>query len=146
MKAKRGDLFQQLEPPAGGAESLQRRLGERASAPMSALPSAPWRLAGAAAALLLFVLVLINSPWDTQEIAPGFETALESDPDSAADSAPDAALDVASTVPILEASEFDRLLGREFEPYELTVRIGGQEASMIELASSNPKIRIYDLN
>jgi hypothetical protein len=44
------------------------------------------------------------------------------------------------------APQFDRLLGREFAPVDLSVQRNDQSVTLTEIASSNPKVHIYALN
>ncbi|HEU4618068.1 MAG TPA: hypothetical protein VFV10_08500, partial [Gammaproteobacteria bacterium] len=97
MKANREDLFRQIEPPPGGAERLSARL---AAAP-SPRTSLALRLtaAGGVAAVALAAAVQLHERFHPPAPAPGDLSDLSASP------------------------EFDRLLGREPRPYELTVSV-----------------------
>ena len=82
-----------------------------------------WSLAAAVAVVAVLVAVILNQPTSPPEPAPELQGG-----------------------GIYVAPQFDRLLGRDFRPYELRVRRNSVEATIVELASSNPKIRIYQLN
>jgi hypothetical protein len=47
---------------------------------------------------------------------------------------------------VAAAPQFDRLLGRESARTDLRVQRNAQTVSLTEIASSNPKVRIYSLN
>ncbi len=47
---------------------------------------------------------------------------------------------------MFDVREFDRLLGKETQPYELRVKLNTREAVVVEVSSSDPKIRLYQIN
>lgn len=118
MKTDRKELFRQLEPPPGGV----RRMGARMAAPSIHVSPIQWGLATACILVLAVgILVVTSEPRDV--IAPEV-----------------------SADPIAASPQFDRLLGREAAPVELTVQRNDQAVALTEVASSNPKVRIYALN
>jgi hypothetical protein len=122
------DLFGQLQPPPGGAERFARRLDEAAARARSV--GVRWRrltLASVAAAAVLLVVAatVLRSP----NGAP---------PPPLADSVP---------VPkIYDSPAFDRLLGRPLRAEQLTATVNQQAATVTELESQNPNVRIYRIN
>lgn len=122
MNSERHGLFAELTPPAGGAERFAKRLDETeqdADVPR-------WRgfaFAGAASAAVALVVavVLLRNPSDSTPptIASG---------------------------DIYGAPEFDRLLGRPSQPAEFTVTLGERTASVVEVETTNEKVRIYEIN
>jgi hypothetical protein len=123
MNNERHGLFAELTPPPGGAERFAQRLDE--TAPAADGPR--WRgfaLAGAvgAAVALVVAVVLLRQPGDS------------------------ASPPVAAAPEIYDAPEFDRLLGRPAQPTEFTVRLDERAASIVEVETTNEKIRIYEIN
>jgi hypothetical protein len=116
MKTDRETLFGSLEPPRGGAERLQARL--RAHQPH--LLTRPRFAVTAVFALLVVGTVLVKRPTSGPALV---------DPLAEIDLPP----------------ESDRLLGRTSEPFELRVSRQDERLDFEELASSDPKIRIYRL-
>jgi hypothetical protein len=120
------DLFEQLEPPPGGAARFALRLDEAAASAVAP----KWRpiaLAGAVGAVIVagaLTVVLLRAP--SEAVAP------------VATSQP--------TPEIYNAPVFDRLLGRPLQAEELTAVVDQQATSVSELESHNDKVRIYQLN
>ena len=118
-------LFKELEPPSGGAERFARRLDEIAAE----LPSPRARtfaLAAAAAGIALVTAVLLlRQPGDVP---------------------PELVTDTPPAVDVYNAPEFDRLLGRSAQPAELMVTVNMQAANVTELATTNQRVRIYQIN
>jgi hypothetical protein len=118
------EIFEQLEPPPGGAEALARRLDEIAAE----RPSRRTRVLAAAAtvaAVALVTAILLLRP-------PRVEVPT-----------------LASTPPagdIYNAPELDRLLGRTSRPAELMVTVNMEAASVTEIETANQKVRIYQIN
>jgi len=123
MNDERQGLFAELDPPPGGHERFARRLDETAQA-----ADAPrWRglaFAGAAcaAAALVVAIVLLREP-----SGPALPT-------------------VAAAPEIYDAPEFDRLLGRSSQPTAFAVTLDERTASVVEVETTNEKIRIYEIN
>jgi hypothetical protein len=117
MNVDRNELFRIFEPPRGGVERIRERMaGARGPGFHTG-----WRAVAAGAAIALLLVVIARFPHDELRR----ETTLSSD--------------------IYSAPQLDRLLGRESEPIELNVRINGEEANVVQLASSNARIRVYAL-
>ena len=126
MNAKHLGLFEELTPPAGGAERFAQRLDELMASPVAA----PARVQVMGVAACLTLMVLAAGMWLRQpESLP---------PQLAADSPP--ALDVYG------APEFDRLLGRAPRSSELTVTLGTDVATVTQLETMNDNVRIYLIN
>jgi hypothetical protein len=51
-----------------------------------------------------------------------------------------------STTANTDAPKFDRLLGRPTQPVELNVTINERTASVVEIETTNEKVRIYQIN
>ncbi len=117
MKTDNSKLFELVEPPADGEKALRARLL------LDEQGRTDWRWGLAAACTVVgAIAILVAQPWNSNET----EHALQAE--------------------IYDAREFSRLLGREFEPYELRVTLNTREAAVIEVASSDPKIRLYLIN
>ena len=119
------NLFQQLNPPPGGAERFARRLDELSTP--SARPRRPSLALAAAACAALAVLatiVWLRRPDDAVPLV--------------ADSPP--------AIDVYGAPQFDRLLGRTRQPAELTVVVGTETAAVTQLETANEKVRIYQIN
>jgi anti-sigma-K factor RskA len=121
------NLFEQLDPPPGGAERFARRLDEAAS---SAAETRRWRgfaLAGAACAAVALVvaLVLLRGPSETPS---------------------QIVVDTQPTPEIYESPAFDRLLGRTLQAEPLTDVVNEQPIPVTELESQNANVRIYSIN
>jgi anti-sigma-K factor RskA len=116
-------LFRELTPPPGGAERFRQRLEEleRSDRPPQ------WRALAAAAACAAVVLAAIVLLRDRGDPAP---------------SLPESEL----TAALYNAPEFDRLLGRQPPPVELAVTLNQQTASVVEIETTNEKVRIYQIN
>ena len=126
MNAKHLGLFEELTPPAGGAERFAQRLDELTASPVAA----PARVQVMGVAACLTLMVLAAGMWLRQPESPP--------PQLAADSPP--ALDVYG------APEFDRLLGRAPRSSELTVTLGTDVATVTQLETMNDNVRIYLIN
>jgi len=116
MNANRSQLFEELDPPPGGVDRLRERLRSRENQPWV---RHHWR---PAAAFTLVVVVAVISLIRMTPEPVDVELAL------------------------YQASEFDRLLGRAPQRIELSVERNQQGVDIVEVASSDPKIRIYELN
>ena len=107
------ELFDLLEPPAGGVERMRARFAEPAQS------RARFGLAAlGVATVLALAAVLVYLP-----IAPPIL--------GGADNA------------MVAAPELDRLLGRETPPVPLTVKRDDQPVQIEELPSTDPQVRIY---
>jgi hypothetical protein len=119
-------LFKELEPPPGGAERFAQRLDELAAERPSPRARRLALAAAGAAAALVTAILLLRAPGDTP-------------PQPVVADAPPA-------VDVYGAREFDRLLGRASPPAELMVVVNAQPASVTEIATSNEKVRIYQID
>lgn len=120
MKTSRGEVFAQLEPPVAGAERLASRLASASGgARGGALRWAAGAAGVAAAALALAALVQVEGRHHRSPPPPGGS--------------------------LYAAPEFDRLLGRNVEPYKLSVSLNRREVHVVEVPTSDPKIRLYAL-
>jgi hypothetical protein len=123
MNDETQSLFKELEPPPGGAERFARRLDETAHA-----AEAPrWRVfafagAACAAVALMVAVVVLREP--SESTSPT----------------------VAAAPDIYDAPEFDRLLGRPAQPTAFAVTVDERTASVVEVETTNEKIRIYEIN
>ena len=124
MKADRHGLFTELEPPPGGVERFRQRL--------DATHSERWphrfvltAAAAAFAAVLVVAVVLLRGPGDS--------TSSRSS-------------DSQLTATLYDAPEFDQLLGRQPPPVEIAVTLDKQTASVVEIETTNEKVRIYRIN
>jgi hypothetical protein len=118
MNEDRQGLFEQLEPPPGGAERFRARLD--ATAERDHGPS--WGLAAAVAAGVVVVvaaLVVLNHAGQSNVDSPENQVAA--------------------------APEFDRLLGRPTAPTEPAVTLNDQMVTLAAVPSENPKIRMYQI-
>ena len=128
-------LFDELEPPPGGTEQFRRRL-ERLE-PREPFVNGKLIVAGALAALLtVVVLGIVNLP-DRSGVGSTPPETLAGDGNVADDEARAAAL--------AEAPQFARLLGRPIPDADLRVAVNEQLVSVTEVSSTNPKIRIYEI-
>lgn len=119
MSDERQGLFAELTPPPGGAE----RLAERFDTDAPRRRGLALGGAGAAVAVAFVATVLmLRGPNDTESTA------------------------VAPAPDIYDAPEFDRLLGRPARPAELSVTLDERSAAVVEVETTNEKIRIYQLN
>jgi hypothetical protein len=117
-------LFKELAPPPGGAERFRKRLDELERAPRPPRWNVFATVAAAGAAVVLVAVLVLRDPG-------------ESGP-----SLPDSQL----TAALYDAPEFDRLLGREPPPVELAVTVNSEAASVVEIETTNEKVRIYQIN
>lgn len=122
MKADGKDLFQTLDPPAGGAERLRARL--QAERPRPMMSPVRLGLAAIAASALLTAILITQRPEVGNEIARD---------------------DIGLADDIFESPAFDRLLGREFQPVAMRVTLNDEPMQATAVASENPNIRMYDL-
>ena len=111
------EIFKQLEPPEGGAERFIQRLEQEARrSSVSMLRPTVVIVGFALVAITVYALLRIPEP------------------------APPRLTD------IYDAPEFDRLVGRPSDSLELRVRRNAQEMTLVELETSDPRVRIYKLN
>lgn len=116
MKLETDQIFRELEPPPGGAARLRAKLNEGDRRRI-----ASWWLGPAAvAAIAIIALVVFRQ-------APVTDQGLEADS-------------------LMMAADFDRLLGRDSEPYEFTVRRGAEQIEVSQLETTNPRIRLYSFD
>jgi hypothetical protein len=115
MKTSRDIVFAPVEPPQGGVERMASRF---AAAPRRSPAAAVGWAAAAAAVVAAAVLVPLRGHFDRPAPPVGG---------------------------LYAAPEFDRLLGRNTEPYELSVSVNQQKVRVAEVPTSDPKIRIYAL-
>lgn len=108
------ELFRQLEPPPGGAERFRQQLEQRN---MGVGRSMRYPLvAGLAASAVLAIAVFgLLQQRDDPELMAG----------------------------VYQAPEFDRLLGRSPQPAGMSVAIDETPVAVSEVATSNPRIRVY---
>jgi hypothetical protein len=118
-------LFRELEPPPGGTDRFARRLDQLAAARLA--PRVRWLAVAAAVAAVALVtaIVALRTPRDVP-------------PESVAATPP--------AVDIYNAPEFDRLLGRSPQPTELTVVLNEEVVAVRPIATTNQKVRIYEIN
>jgi len=119
------ELFKQLEPPPGGAEAFARRLDEVAAEQPSRRAHVLAAAAAIAAVALVTAILLTRQPNDAPPVL-------------IADEPP--------AVDVYNAPELDRLLGRTSQPAELMVMVNMETASVTEIATTNEKVRIYQIN
>jgi hypothetical protein len=108
-------IFELLEPPRGGVEKLRARLAEPDAGPRIARP------------LAVFSVVAIFAIAASLHFLPE-----PREPAVAAAS-------------MLEAPEFDRLLGRELRVLPISIQRNEQPIAAEEVESTDPKVRIYEL-
>jgi|SRR5690606_1822131 len=150
MTVDRNRLFEQLDPPPGGAERFRARLDAAVSGGNGRRnPVDGWmhalgarRLgataAGAAAALALVIAVVTRLPSGSAPEEPSDA------PTTTAAAAPEAAAsNPAPAGGLAEAPELDWLLGRTSTLSGVSVTVRGEEAEIIEVPSSDPRIRVY---
>jgi hypothetical protein len=113
MQSDPESLFEMLEPPPGGVERMRARFAAREPAGRGFAVAA---MGIAALAVLVALMALVSNERHGRDVA-----------DNA----------------ILEAHEFDRLLGREVQPVPLTVERDGRPQPMEQVPSSDARIRIY---
>jgi hypothetical protein len=121
------ELFQKLEPPAGGVE----RFASRLEAESNAHDTARRRDLALAAAATVAAIAIGIVVWFTQR------------PDDAA--APPIA-ELQPVPNIYDSPAFDRLLGRPLQPAELTATVDQQPSTLTELESQNSRVRIYRID
>jgi hypothetical protein len=119
-------MFEQLDPPPGGTERFRRRLDQ--SAPQS--HGLRWRAAVAGMAALVLVTA---APLLLRDVERGERTT-------------EAARADARVATVYEAQQFDRLLGRRFEPSEPAVTLNEEAATISEVDTTNDKVRIYQID
>lgn len=119
MKTDREELFAALEPPPGGAERLRRRM----HAPERGAAGPRWRFAVATAVVAGLAVVIAR--WQPEPAAPSPEMAELSE--------------------LMASHRLDHLLGRDFDPVAVRVRRGSEEATVVEVESTDPKVRIYEI-
>lgn len=109
-------IFELFEPPRGGVEKLRARLVEPAA-------DVPFVARPVAAISLVAVAALAASLYFVPQLR---------EPAAAAES-------------MLEAPQFDRLLGREPQVVPISVQLNQQPTRAEEVESTDPKVRIYQL-
>jgi hypothetical protein len=117
MKIERQRLFQQLQPPAGGLERLQRKIHN------AALNRTGYRWQPVLAAAMLVLALGLSAYWLPQQQA--------SEP---------------VTEEVFNATEFDRLLGRSPAKVELLVSRDHEAVSIVEVPDTGANARVYRLN
>src|SRR5262245_31182207 len=105
-------LFAQLEPPSGGVERFRQRLAEPERAPAAGR----WLGAVSVLAIAALVAALLYLP-DARERT------------------------VVAGSSLIDAPEFDRLLGREPRDVPLSVQLNEQPIEAEQLQSTDPKVR-----
>ena len=118
-------LFAELEPPRGGAERFAHRLDEIEAARRSPRARVLGLATAAAAVALVTAILLSRSPNDELPVLVA---------------------DAPAPVDVYNAREFDRLLGRAAPPAGLLVTVNTEAADITEIASTNQKVRIYQVN
>ena len=113
MRIERDRIFGEIEPPPGGAARLRAKLAAPRPAPGWVNWLGPVAVASVAA---LAVATFTLRPGDD---GVGI-------PDS-----------------LMMAADFDRLLGRKSEPLEFRITRGEEVVAVSEVASGNPKVRLY---
>jgi hypothetical protein len=116
-------LFRVLEPPPGGVDRFAQRLDAAAARPASRARTLAVAAAIVAAALITAVFAL-RTPSDR----PPVSTA------------------VTPPVDIYNAPEFDRLLGRAPQPTDLMVVVNDETVAVTQVATTNRKVRIYEID
>jgi hypothetical protein len=117
MRIESKQLFEQLEPPAGGLERLRQKL----AAPELDHGPNLWRPIMATAMLLLAAIWLYQLP-EPQEAS----TPVAND--------------------LFNAASFDRLLGRESRTAGLQVVRADQAVPMVEVEGTGANVHFYRLN
>lgn len=113
-------LFKQLDPPAGGAEKLRRRLD--AAARGRRAPGRPVVVTVSAAAAIVVAAVAFF---------------LDGDRNANREPVPAVALH--------DAPQFDRLLGRPREATEPSVALNDRTAKVAQIRTAKENVRIYRL-
>ncbi len=117
MKTDNTKLFELVEPPADGEQKLHARLSLDEHKPTD------WRWGVVAAcAVVGAIAIMVVQPWPPNDAQHVLRAEIQN------------------------AAEFRRLLGKEFEPYELRVTLNTKQAAVVEVASSDPRIRLYQIN
>lgn len=117
MKTDRQEVFLGYEPPPGGPARMSAKLAHAGRRRDAQL----YWLGPVAVALIAVITVILFRP--AGDLRPG--------PDAGA---------------LLAAAEFDRLLGRETEPLDLTVTRGGTTLSVSELETREPNVRVFRID
>jgi hypothetical protein len=140
MDVDRNRVFEQLQPPPGGAERLARRFGTTAR-PSARVLIPPLAAAGIVAVMVLALYVGSRPASEAPQrntalsVSDGTERAQETE-----------RLGVAQPGSLFDAPEFDRLLGRAAASVELSVDIDGRQARVEQREGSDPRIRVYLLD
>ncbi len=121
MKVDHGELFEQLDPPAGGLEALRERMVEQQDSRWS-LSRQIWQPAMGFAGIVLLAI------W----LGPMFVGNVQNEN--------------REQTTIYDSPEFDRLLGRMPHTGELKVSMNSQAVTVIELRSPDNRVRIFQLN
>lgn len=116
MRIESKQLFEQLEPPAGGLERLRQKLTDRD------LDRSGYRWQPAMAAAMVVVALAFSTDWLLQRQPPRPVTS-----------------------ELLNATALDRLLGRPPVTVELLVLRGEKALSMVEVPGTGENVRIYRL-
>jgi hypothetical protein len=123
MNSERHGLFADLDPPPGGVGRFAQRLHGAAQA-----AEAPRRRGFAFAAAACAAVALVVAVVLLRELGDSASPPVTAAPE------------------IYDAPEFDRLLGRPAQPTEFTVRLDERTASIVEVETTNEKVRIYEIN
>jgi hypothetical protein len=119
MTVGKRELFELFEPPPGSVERMARRIERRherpAGTPRRWLAAAALGIIAAASAAFL-ILRASDEPPAAQRGAN-----------------------------LYAARQFDRLLGRRLESVELSVAIDDRSPVIVEVESSRPNVRLYDV-
>lgn len=123
--------FRRLRPPPGGIERFAQRLEGRDASPRR--PIGRLVIAGMAAAALAVVAIgLLRLPGGIDSI----------DSIATTDRTDSATAQMASVV---QAHQFDRLLGRTMERSDFSVAIDDEPVTVSQISTMNSRIRIYTI-
>jgi hypothetical protein len=160
-------LFQMLEPPRGGVARFRRRLGD---VDAEARPMPGRRVLATCLAAALIAVIVISSHWSPGggELSSGSSseppmtasdgwTATTVGESQEAPAVPEATAISRATMPsestktpaleeVREAPAFARLLGQPLRPTETRIAIDDMQVAVVELPSTNSKVRIYQVS
>jgi len=157
MTVDRNRLFEPLDPPPDGVERFRARL-DAAGANGRRNPAGIWMpawvalgarnrpwpaAAGAAAVLALAIAVVARLPFGPappERSDPEAATAGTTAPET---NAIDPARPPAPLGSLADAPELAWLLGRASASTEVSVTVRGEPAEIVEIPSSDPRIRVY---